>query len=90
MGLYTGNAIADQRIYNDVYQSFGKPQFDRAVRTLVHAGKYGFEMPPSPGGQQLVDATVAAIKRALAGQQTPRAALNQAQKEAQAAINANK
>ena len=90
MGLYTANAVADKRIFNEVYQSFGHPQFDRAVRTLVHAAKYGFEMPPSPGGQQLVDATVAAIKRALAGQQTPKAELNQAQKEAQAAINANK
>ena len=90
MGLYTGNTAADQRVYNEVYQSFGHAQFDTAVKTLVHAGKYGFEMPPSPGGQQLVDATVAAIKRALAGQQSPKDALNQAQREAQAAINANK
>src|SRR5204862_3322788 len=87
-GLYTANSVADQRIYNDVYQSFGHPQFDKAVQTTVHSSKYGFELPANPGGQQFVDAYVNAINRVLAGQQSAKAALNQAQKEAQAAINA--
>jgi multiple sugar transport system substrate-binding protein len=60
------------------------------VQILVAAPKYGFELPPSPGGQQFVQAYLDAINRVLAGQQTPKAALNQAQKEAQAAIDANK
>jgi multiple sugar transport system substrate-binding protein len=89
-GLYTANSVADQKIYNDIYQSFGHPQFDKAVQTLVHASKYGFELPPSPGGQQLVQAVTDAVNRALTGQQTPKQALNQAQKEAQKAINDNK
>jgi multiple sugar transport system substrate-binding protein len=89
-GLYTANSVADAKIYNDVYQSFGHPQFDKAVQTLVHASKYGFELPANPGGQQFVDAYTNAINRVLSGQQTPKAALNQAQREAQAAINANK
>jgi multiple sugar transport system substrate-binding protein len=89
-GVYTANTVADQRTYNQVYQSFGHPQFDKAVQTLVHAAKYGFELPANPGGQQFVDAYTNAINRVLAGQQTPKAALNQAQREAQAAINANK
>jgi multiple sugar transport system substrate-binding protein len=89
-GLYTANAPADKKIYEDIYQSFGKPQFDQAVTTLVAAGKYGFELPPTPGGQQFVQAYTDALLRALTGQQTPKQALDQAQKEAQAAINANK
>jgi multiple sugar transport system substrate-binding protein len=89
-GLYTGNSVADAKIFNDVYQSFGHPQFDKAVQTLVHASKYGFELPANPGGQQFVDAYTNAINRVLAGQQSVSAALNQAQKEAQTAINANK
>jgi multiple sugar transport system substrate-binding protein len=89
-GLYTANSAADQKIYNDVYQSFGHPQFDKAVQTTVHASKYGFELPASPGGQQLVQSVTDAVNRVLAGSQTPKAALNQAQREAQAAINANK
>ncbi len=81
---------ADQKTYNDVYQSFGHPQFDNAVRTLVHASRYGFELPPSPGGQQFVQAVTDAVNRALSGQQSPKQALNQAQREAQKAINDNK
>jgi multiple sugar transport system substrate-binding protein len=89
-GLYTANTQADKKVYEDIYQSFGHPQFDAAVKILVNAPKYGFELPPSPGGQQFVQAYLDAINRVLAGQQSPRAALNQAQREAQTAINANK
>ena len=89
-GLYTANAVADRKIYEDIYQSFGHQQFDRAVQVVVQAGKYGFEMPPSPGGAQIVDAVNAAVQRVLNGEQSPKASLNQAQKEAQAAINKNK
>jgi multiple sugar transport system substrate-binding protein len=89
-GVYTANTLADKKTYEDIYQSFGHPQFDAAVKILVNAPKYGFELPPSPGGQQLVQAYTDAINRVLAGQQSVTAALNQAQREAQAAINANK
>jgi multiple sugar transport system substrate-binding protein len=47
-------------------------------------------MPPSPGSNELRQAYLDAINRVLAGQQSPRAALNQAQREAQAAIDKNK
>src|SRR5919198_6415426 len=80
-GLYTANSAADQKIFNDVYQSFGHPQFDKAVQTVVHASKYGFELPASPGGQQLVQAVTDAVNRVLAGQQSPKASLDQAQRE---------
>jgi multiple sugar transport system substrate-binding protein len=86
-GVYTANTAADKKTYEDIYQSFGKPQFDNAVKLLVAAPKYGFELPPSPAGQQLVQAYTDAINRVLAGQQSPKAALNQAQKEAQSAID---
>jgi multiple sugar transport system substrate-binding protein len=89
-GYYTANTQADVKVYEDIYQSFGKPQFDNAVKTLVAASRYGFELPPSPGGQQFVQAYLDGVNRVLAGQQTPKQALDQAQKEAQAAINANK
>jgi len=89
-GLYTANSVADKKVYEDIYQSFGHPQFDRAVQTLVHSAKYGFELPPSPGGQQFVQAYLDAINRVLAGQQKVKPALDQAQREAQKAINDNK
>jgi multiple sugar transport system substrate-binding protein len=89
-GLYTANAQADRKVYEDIYQSFGKTQFDNAVKILVNAPKYGFELPPSPGGAQFQQAYIDAINRVLSGQQSVKAALNQAQKEAQAAIDKNK
>jgi multiple sugar transport system substrate-binding protein len=89
-GLYTANTLADKKVYEDIYQSFGKSDFDQAVKILVNAPKYGFELPPSPGGQQFNQAYIDAINRVLTGTQSVKQALAQAQKEAQAAIDANK
>jgi multiple sugar transport system substrate-binding protein len=89
-GLYTANTSADKKIYEDIYQSFGHPQFDQAVKILVNSPKYGFELPPTPAGFKFTDAYNNAIQRVLTGQQSIPAALAQAQKEAQDAINANK
>jgi len=89
-GLYTANAKADTKVYEDIYQSFGKSDFDDAVKVLVADARYGFELPPSPGGRQFVQAYLDAVNRVLTNQQSPKEALDQAQKEAQAAIDANK
>jgi multiple sugar transport system substrate-binding protein len=89
-GLYTANTAADKKVYEDIYQSFGKSDFDTAVKYLVNAPKYGFELPPTPAGSKFADAYNAAVQRVLTGQQSISAALAQAQSEAQAAINANK
>ena len=89
-GYYTANNQADTKVYEDIYQSFGKPQFDEAVKVLVAAGKYGFELPSSPAGQQFIQAYYDAVNRVLTGDQTPKQALDQAQKEAQKAIDDNK
>jgi multiple sugar transport system substrate-binding protein len=89
-GLYTANAIADAKIYEDIYQSFGHPAFDDAVKLAVNANRFGLVLPVSPGGEQLVNAWTDAINRVLNGQQTPKQALDQAQKEVQTAIDANK
>ncbi len=89
-GLYTANARADVKVFEDVYQPLGKRQFDDAVTVLVRSARYGFAVPPSPASAEFRQAWIDAINRVLAGQQTPRQALNQAQREAQAAINRNK
>jgi multiple sugar transport system substrate-binding protein len=89
-GLYTANAVADKKLYEDVYHATGNPDYDDAVKYLVNASKYGFELPPTPAGAQFANAYNSAIQRVLTRQQTVKAALAQAQKEAQAAIDANK
>ena len=90
-GLYTANALADKKLYEDVYHTTGGgAQYDSVVKYLVNASKYGFELPPTPAGAQFSNAYNSAVQRVLTGQQSIKAALAQAQKEAQAAINANK
>jgi multiple sugar transport system substrate-binding protein len=86
-GLYTANTRADVKIYEDIYQPMGKRQFDTAVQLLVQAPRYAFAMPPSPASAQVRQAWIDGINRVLEGKQSPRAALNQAQREAQKAID---
>ena len=89
-GLYTANAVADKKLFEDVYHETGSADYNDVVKYLVNAPKYGFELPPTPAGAQFANAYNAAIQRVLTGQQTIAAALKQAQSEAQKAIDANK
>jgi len=86
-GTFTANKVADVKIFEDLYQSFGKKAYDDAVRLLVNIQKYGFEQPASPAGDAFNTALNDAINRVLSGKQAPAAALRQAQREAQSAIN---
>jgi multiple sugar transport system substrate-binding protein len=85
-GVYTANAAADVKIYQDIYQKMGNPQFDKAVDLLVAVGKHGFTIPASPAGAEFQQAWMDAVNRVLAGSQSPKKALDQAQREAQSAI----
>lgn len=86
-GLYTANTVADVKIYEDIYQPMGKPQFDDAVALLVRGSRYAFSIPLSPASAEFKQAYVDAINRVLSRKQSPKQALDQAQREAQAAIN---
>ena len=86
-GLYTANTQADVKIYEDIYQPVGNKDFDDAVTLLVRAPRYGFAIPLSPASAEFRQAWIDGVNRVLEGRQTPRQALDQAQKEAQAAIN---
>jgi multiple sugar transport system substrate-binding protein len=86
-GILTGNAIADKQIYDQTYTSIN-PYFDEAVKTFVKAQRFSFGIPASPASAEFATAWNNAINRVLAGQQSPKDALNQAQKEAVAAIKA--
>ena len=86
-GLYTANTQADVKIYEDIYQAMGRPAFDSAVALLVRASRYGFSIPLSPASAQFKQSYIDAINRVLERRQTPKQALDQAQREAQAAID---
>jgi multiple sugar transport system substrate-binding protein len=86
-GLYTGKTSADVKIFEDIYQKMGNADFDNAVALLVRAPRYAFSVPLSPASTEFRQAWIDAINRVLEGRQSPRQALDQAQREAQAAIN---
>jgi multiple sugar transport system substrate-binding protein len=85
-GISTGNAVADQAVYKTV----GKfnPYFDEAVKKVLDVQRFSFNIPASPASAEFKQAWNDAITRVLAGQQTPKQALDQAQKESVAAIKA--
>jgi multiple sugar transport system substrate-binding protein len=86
-GLYTAKSSADVKIYEDIYQKMGNRDFDDAVTLLVRAPRYGFSIPLSPASTEFKQAWMDAVTRVLEGRQTPRQALDQAQREAQDAID---
>jgi multiple sugar transport system substrate-binding protein len=86
-GLYTANTVADVKLYEDIYQKVGNPDFDNAVALLVRAPRYAFSIPLSPASAEFKQAWTDAVTRVLEGRQTPKASLDRAQREAQAAID---
>jgi multiple sugar transport system substrate-binding protein len=88
-GISTGNAVADAAIYKQTYSPIN-PFFDQTVKKVLDVQRFSFNIPASPASVEFQKAWNDAINRVLAGQQTAKAALNQAQKEAVAAIKAAK
>jgi multiple sugar transport system substrate-binding protein len=57
---------------------------------VLDVQRYSFGIPASPASAEFQQAWTDAVNRVLAGQQSPKQALDQAQKEAVAAIKAAK
>jgi multiple sugar transport system substrate-binding protein len=85
-GLRTANILADRAIYKLYHGT--NPWFNQNVRTLNGVMPYSFSIPASPASNEFQTAWMNAVTRVLQGQQTPKQALDQAQKEAVAAIKA--
>jgi multiple sugar transport system substrate-binding protein len=86
-GTYTANRVADERIFKEVYKPSGNAKFDQGVQTLLAVQDAAFSTPPSPAGAEFQKAWQDAVNRVLAGQQQPAAALQQAQRRTQAALD---
>lgn len=87
-GLRTANVLADRAIFK--LQPKINPWFDQNVKTLAGVMPYSFSIPASPASAEFTTAWMNAVTRVLQGQQSPKQALDQAQKEAIQAIAANK
>ncbi len=86
-GVYTGNRVADEQIFSNVYQPSGNAPFDNAVKVALAVQDKAFAIPANPAGAQFRQAWMDAVNRALNGEQDPQAALEQAQEEAQEALD---
>jgi len=85
-GLFTANAVADAKIDKPTP---GEPaEWARALKTVLGVQKDAFSLPASPAGAEFQTAWTSAVTRVLEGQQMPKQALDQAQREAQQAIAA--
>jgi multiple sugar transport system substrate-binding protein len=84
-GLYTANAVADQKILALVPK--GSDQWSQAVHTLAQVQKNAVYWPASPAGARIQQALLDAVQRVLDGQQSAKASLAQAQKQAQRALD---
>ena len=81
-GPLHGNAVADVKIYEDATAT-SNPDFDKAFKIPRGRPAVRLQLPPSPAGAQFQTACMTRSTRVLTGQQTPKQALDQAQKEAQ-------
>ncbi|MEV0155057.1 extracellular solute-binding protein [Micromonospora sp. NPDC050686] len=86
-GVWTGNAEADKKIFDELYRPTGNKRFDDAVDTIRSVQDAGFAMPASPAGAEFDKAWYDAVNRVLAGQEQPEQALRRAQQEATAALD---
>ncbi|MFG1942592.1 extracellular solute-binding protein [Nonomuraea sp. NPDC048826] len=87
IGTYTGNAKADETIFGEIVRPSGKKQFDDAVKVIREVQPVGFAVPQSAAAAEFKKAWEDAGTRVLLEGQAPDKALEQAQAEAQKAID---
>ncbi|WP_079193070.1 extracellular solute-binding protein [Streptomyces sp. CB02460] len=86
-GDVTANIEADRIIEHDVWKPTGHAAFDQATRIVFDLARKGFSVPSNAAGTEFKTAWQNAVNRVLSGEQTPRQALDQAQREAQSALD---
>lgn len=86
-GVYTGNTVADERIFGELVKDSGNAAFDEAVQTVLAVQENAFSIPANPAGAEFRQAWTDAVNRVLNGEQSAADALAQAQQEAQSALD---
>jgi multiple sugar transport system substrate-binding protein len=85
--VWTANSAADRAIVRQVYEPQGNRDFNRAVNMILRVQAQGFIVPASAAGNEFETAWRDAVNRVLNGQQSPAAALRQADRVAQTALD---
>lgn len=86
-GVATGNLLADEIIMGEIVQPSGVETFDNALAVLDEVSPHAVAVAPNPAGAQFKQAWVDAVNRVINGEQTVQESLDQAQEEAQAALD---
>jgi multiple sugar transport system substrate-binding protein len=84
-GILTANTRADEEIQK-MLTSGGEP-WDSGVKAVYEANQHTFSLPANPADSEFKTAWQDAVNRVLNGQEKPQAALDKAQKDAQAALD---
>ncbi len=87
-GVYTGNVIADEEIFGNIVTEIENETFQNGVDVILSVQENAFAVPANPAGNEFRQAWTNAVSRVLNGEQTAEEALNQAQEEAQTALDA--
>jgi multiple sugar transport system substrate-binding protein len=86
-GVYTGNTLADEAIFGDIVTESDNEVFNNGVQVILSLQENGFGVAANPAGAEFKQSWMDAVNRVLNGEQTPQEALDQAQTEAQAALD---
>lgn len=87
-GVYTGNRLADEAIFEGgIVEPIENEAFQNGVDVILSLQENAFAMPANAAGAQFQQAWQDAVNRVLNGEQTAQEALDQAQEEAQAALD---
>ena len=87
LGTWTANTEADKKIFDEVYEPSGQESLDQAVKVVQSVQSVAVVDPPCPAAAEVKKAWEDASLRVLEGDQTAQESLDQAQEEAQAAID---
>jgi multiple sugar transport system substrate-binding protein len=86
-GVYTANTIADETIFGEIVQFPEDDKFGAGVSTVLDVQDSALVIPANPAASEFRQAWTDAVNRVLNGEQTAQEALDQAQTEAQAALD---
>jgi multiple sugar transport system substrate-binding protein len=86
-GTYTANSVADEEIFGRLYQPSGVATFDEGVQLVLDNQDAAFSLPASPAAAEFDAIWRDAVDRVLTGGEDPATALQQADEEAQAALD---
>lgn len=86
-GVYTGNVLADEVIFSEIVTDIENETFQQGVDVILSLQDEAFGIAPNPAGAEFRQAWIDAVNRVINGEQTVQEALDQAQDEAQTALD---